>query len=104
MWGILLPFLAGLALGYFLPGKQDKSRLYTHGLVWSIVLAGLLSLVGAATGTDPLSLEPPGFFSLVLAFLVGLLLFVLGVWVGDLLEARRHRGAILLRRRTGRTL
>lgn len=98
MWGILIPFLIGIAIGYFTPGKQDKSRLYTRALIWSVIIAGIVALVGWATRTDPLSLGEVGFFSLILSFAISLLFVILGVWIGDMLEARRHRRAAVARR------
>ena len=94
MWGILLPILIGIAVGYFSPGKQDKGRMLKVGALWALVLAVVITLLGYFTGNNPLTGgSGVGFVSLFLSFVVSLLLFLAGVWIGDLLEGRKSRRA-----------
>src|SRR5688572_2283996 len=41
MWGILIPLLIGVAVGYLSPGHQDKSRLFMRGLLWGVLIAAV---------------------------------------------------------------
>lgn len=93
MWGILIPLLVGIAVGYFSPGHQDKSRLFTRGALWAVVIAAVVVVIGWVTNTDPMTLTGlgNGFFSLVLSFIVALVVFLVGVWLGDLFEGRSRR-------------
>lgn len=83
-WG-LLTFVIGLAYGWFTPGRQNKMKLLKTGLLIGIVIAVLLALIGYAANVNPLGLGT-GVVELVIATVVLVLLFVLGVWVGDLIE------------------
>ncbi|MEA3201555.1 MAG: hypothetical protein QOE90_2983 [Thermoplasmata archaeon] len=94
MWGILLPILIGIAVGYFSPGKQDKSHMFKIGALWALGLAIVIAIIGYVTGNNPLTGgSGAGFLSLFLSFIVSLVLFLVGVWIGDLLEGRKNRRA-----------
>ena len=89
MWG-LLAFVIGLLYGWLKPGHQDKSQMMVRGLVIGLVLAIVLVLLGFALGSNPV-----GFGSGVLGIFLGVviitLLFILGVWLGDLIEGNKSR-------------
>jgi hypothetical protein len=95
MWGILIPLLIGVAVGYFSPGHQDKSRMFMRGLLWAVVIAVVVAAIGWITNTDPLTMAGLGgsYVGLVLSFVIALVIFLVGVWVGDWLEGRRTRRA-----------
>ncbi|HUR26217.1 MAG TPA: hypothetical protein VM327_09425, partial [Candidatus Thermoplasmatota archaeon] len=87
-WGLLV-FLVGLAYGALKRGRQDKSSLFMQGLVIGIVLAIVLVVIGVLTHAPALGFT--GAFGIVITAIILSLLFVLGVWVGDLISgARRH--------------
>lgn len=92
MWGLLIALIAGVALGYLSPGKTDKSRLFWRGLLWGVVISAVIALLGFLFGINPLGLGDAGFFSLMVSFVVVLVAFLVGVWLGDLIEGRRHAG------------
>ncbi len=87
-WGLVI-FLVGVAYGWLSPGRQDKSRLFWTGLVWGLIIAVVVALLGFFFNVNPLGLADVGFLSLLVAFVVLTLVFILGVWVGDLIEGRR---------------
>ena len=89
MWG-LLALVVGLLYGWLTPGTQDKSRILVHGLVIGFVVAIVLALLGVAVGSNPLQFGG-GFFGIFLSVVVITLLFVLGVWLGDLMGSKYPR-------------
>lgn len=91
MWGFLV-FLIGLAYGWMSPGRQDKSRLFMRGLLWGVVIAVVLALIGFFFGSNPVTATANmGFFDIVWTAIVLSLAFILGVWIGDMIEGRRAR-------------
>lgn len=86
MWG-LVTFLIGIAYGFFAKGRQDKSRLFVTGLVIGLVLAIIFGVLGGLSGLG----LPGGFLGILLSALILTILFVVGVWIGDLIEGRSHR-------------
>ena len=88
MWGLLV-FLVGLLYGALKRGRQDKSSLFMQGLVIGIVLAIVLVVIGVVTGAPALGFT--GAFGIVVTAVILSLLFVLGVWVGDLITGARRQ-------------
>jgi peptidoglycan/LPS O-acetylase OafA/YrhL len=87
-WG-LVTFVIGILYGALKAGRQDKSQLFKQGLVIGIVLALVLVVIGALTGAPALGFG--GAVGIIVAAVVLSLLFILGVWIGDLVTgARRH--------------
>lgn len=91
VWGIAA-FAVGLFYGWLAPGRQEKGRVFLIALFWGLLLAVILTLVGAWAGQSAIGLGE-GFLGFVVSVLIISLLFVLGVWVGDLIE-----GAVARRR------
>jgi hypothetical protein len=91
-WGLVV-FLIGIAYGYFTPGRQSKMAILKKGILWGLVIAIVFAAIGYFTGVDPLGLAVSGIVSFVIAFIVLTLLFILGVWIGDLIEGRKTGGA-----------
>jgi uncharacterized membrane protein len=96
MWGILIALLIGVAVGYFSAGKQDKSRLFWIGALWALIGAIVINAIGWFTGYNPLTggagVDGTGLF---FSFIVTLVVFLVGVWIGDMVEGRRtRRGAL----------
>lgn len=89
MWGLLI-LLGGLLYGWMTPGRQDKGRLLWNGFLLGIVVALLLALLGAAIGARPLPFGA-GLVGVVLTVLVLTIVFVVGAWLGDLVEGAVHR-------------
>lgn len=87
-WG-LVSFIAGLLYGWLAAGKQDKSRLFKKGLVIGLVLAIVLAVLGWLTNAPALGVG--GAIAVIWTAFVLALLFILGVWLGDLIEGRRRR-------------
>ena len=95
MWGLLIALIAGIAVGYLMKGKQDKSRLFWIGALWAVVVAAILNIAGWFIDTNPMTAgDDVSFWGLLWSFVVSLAVFLLGVWVGDLIEGRGHRRAL----------
>lgn len=91
MWG-LIAFVIGLVYGWASPGRQNKMSMFRTGLLVGLVLALVLALIGFVTGSDPLGVGlGAGMLAIVINVLVITLLFILGVWLGDLIEGSRAR-------------
>lgn len=88
-WG-LITFLLGTAYGWLRPGREAKGPLLRAGLLAGVVVAFALLAAGLAVGSSPLG-TGLGALDVVVAFLVLSLLFVVGVWIGDVLEAAPRR-------------
>jgi uncharacterized membrane protein YvlD (DUF360 family) len=80
-------FVIGVLYGAVKAGRQDKSGLLLQGLLIGVILAVVLALVGFFTGHGALGVA--GGLAIVWGALVLTLVFVLGVWVGDLLTGQR---------------
>lgn len=91
MWG-LLALLVGILYGWLKPGVQDKSQLLVRGLVFALILGVVLALFGYAIDSNPIYFGS-GFVGLVLGVVIITLLFILGVWLGDLIEGKPKKRA-----------
>ena len=89
MWGLLI-FLVGLLYGWMTPGRQDKGRLLWNGFLMGIVVALVVALLGAALDSAPLPLGF-GIVGMVLIILILTIVFVVGAWLGDLVEGAIHK-------------
>lgn len=96
-WGLVV-FLVGIAYGYMAVGRQDKGDLFKKGLLWGLLIAVVVALLGFFFNANPLGLGDTGFFGILLSALVLTVVFIIGVWIGDLIEGRRHHRAGGLRR------
>lgn len=96
-WGLVI-FLVGIAYGYMVKGKTDKSEVFKKGLLWGVVVAIVVALLGFLFNVNPLGLGDAGFLGIVLSFVVLTLLFILGVWIGDWIESRREPSGTAMRR------
>ncbi len=82
-WGLLTRVIGGL-YGNFSPGKQPRGSMLLNGTLFGLVLAVALALRGILAGAP--ALGGIGFFWDIAALT---LLFVLGTWLGDLLEGAK---------------
>jgi cation transporter-like permease len=87
-WG-LLTFVIGILYGALKRGRQDKSSLFMQGLVIGIILAIVLVVIGVLTGAPALGFG--GALGIIVAAIVLSLLFVVGVWIGDLVSGARRQ-------------
>jgi hypothetical protein len=90
-WGLIVIVL-GFAYGALMPGKQRKSTLFASGLLIGVLLAIVLLVLGFLTKVPVLEIAGVvGAVGMVITAAVLSLLFVLGVWLGDLVTgAGRH--------------
>ena len=86
MWG-LIAFVIGIVYGAMKKGRQDKSDLLKQGLLIGLVVGLVIALIGFFTGYGALGVG--GFVAVIWTTLVLTLLFVLGVWLGDLFTGQR---------------
>jgi hypothetical protein len=89
MWG-LLALVIGILYGWLKPGHQDKSQLLVKGLIIGLVVGLVLALLGFAIGSNPVYVGS-GVVGIILGVIIITLLFVLGVWLGDLIEGSKSR-------------
>lgn len=89
MWLLLIALLAGIAYGYMAAGKQDKSRLFLKGLLIGVVLAVVVAVLAFLFDFNVLGLGDQGFLSIIINTALLALAFIVGVWIGDMLEHRR---------------
>ncbi len=90
-WG-LVAFVIGIVYGAVKAGRQDKSDLLKQGLIVGFVLALVLALIGFFTGYGALGIA--GGLAILWGTLILTLLFVLGVWIGDLVTGARRRQVV----------
>lgn len=90
-WG-LVALAIGFLYGWLSPGRADKSQMLVTGLVYGVIIGLVLALLGWAIGSNPVFLGGgSGFLGTVVAIVVLTILFVVGVWIGDLVEGRTVR-------------
>ena len=87
-WG-LVAFVVGILYGALKAGRQDKSSLFKQGLVIGLVVALVLALIGFFVGAPALGVG--GALAILWTTLILTLLFVVGVWIGDLFTGQRKR-------------
>lgn len=92
-WGLIIVII-GVLYGALKPGKQAKGRLFVNGLMIGFVLALIFLALAWAGGSPVWGVRSNA--NVILAFVIDAafisLLFVLGVWLGDLLSGARGRG------------
>jgi len=86
-WG-LLTIVIGFLYGALKKGRQDKGKLLRDGLVIGLVLALVLVVLGAVAHLTLLGVA--GAVGIFLAVLVMTVLFILGVWLGDLVTGAKR--------------
>ncbi|MEK6986117.1 MAG: hypothetical protein AABX89_07030 [Candidatus Thermoplasmatota archaeon] len=92
-WGLVI-VLVGLAYGALARGKQDKGRLFRKGFLIGLVIAVVLALLAALTGSPALTfLAIAGGLAILVDAIIMSLLFILGVWLGDLISGAKTRAA-----------
>ena len=88
-WGLLI-VLVGLVYGALLKGKQDKGRLFRRGVLIGLVIGIILAVLAALTGSPVLTiLALAGAVGILLDSIIISLLFILGVWLGDLITGAK---------------
>lgn len=80
-----LTFVIGIVYGYASPGKEDKWGIFKTGLLVGLVLAVIFGLLGFFLPVPGLGLGS-GFVSILISVIVLTIIFIVGVWIGDLLE------------------
>lgn len=87
-----MTFLVGVVYGFFVPGRHDKKQLFLRGALFGLILAAILSLIGNFIDISWLGFGSD-LLGLLLTFVVLTMLFVVGAWVGDILETQLHKKA-----------
>lgn len=90
-WGIIA-LAVGFLYGWLTPGQQDKGGILKTGIVWGLIFGVILAVLGFAIGSNPILIGTgSGILGFIVALIIIVVLFVIGVWVGDLLEGRPNR-------------
>jgi hypothetical protein len=87
-----LALFGGIAYGYFSPGRQDIKTLLKKGLLYGLIVAVVLALIGYLLNFSILGYGDSLIGNIVGAVVV-VLLFVGGVWLGDWIEHRNEKKA-----------
>lgn len=88
-WGLVV-FLIGIVWGLIAPGRQGKLSMLFSGLMIGLILGLVFAILGYAVENNPMGLGDD-IWSFAVAFFLLTLVFVLGVWVGDLIESMARR-------------
>lgn len=83
-WGLVV-LLVGIVYGYAKPGKQSKWRIFKTGLLVGLVLGLVSAILGSLAGLRAIGIGG-GFWGIVIDVVVLTVLFIVGVWIGDVLE------------------
>ena len=86
-WGLIVAFVIGILYGALKTGRQDKSDLLKRGLLIGLVVAVVLALIGFFTGYGAVGVA--GGLAIIWSALILTLVFVLGVWIGDMVTGQR---------------
>lgn len=89
MWG-WLALIIGIVYGYVTPGHQDKKKLLTQGLIIGLLIAVVFVIISQVANMNPLGMGTHLIANIIGAVIIALL-FVGGVWLGDLLEHRMKK-------------
>lgn len=84
MWGLATLPIGGL-FGWMTPGLRNRTRVLRVGLGLGIVVGVVLAVFGRAIGSRPLGIGDTGTDA-VAAGIGMAVLFVVGVWIGDVLR------------------
>lgn len=90
-WGLVI-LLIGFAYGWLSPGKEDKSRLFKRGALWGIGIAIVLAILGYFLEMNPLGLADNSLTYNIIAAVVLSFVFIVGVWLGDMLPGGKRAG------------
>jgi fatty acid desaturase len=88
MWGIIT-FLFGFLYGWISPGRQSKSALMMNGLWIGLIVALVFLFIGLFANAPALGLG--GGFGIFVTIVLLTLVFILGAWLGDLVETGFQR-------------
>lgn len=83
-WGLVV-ILIGIVYGYAKPGKQSKWKIFKTGLLIGIVLALVFAIFGFFADFRAIGIGG-GFFGTIIDVIILTILFIVGVWIGDILE------------------
>jgi hypothetical protein len=88
MWMFLLILLIGIVFGYVRKGKQDLWGLLRTGALVGVVLGAILGVIAffLAPGGIGLALGFLGAVGIFIAFILLVILFIVGVFIGDYIE------------------
>lgn len=86
-WG-LIALVIGFLYGALKKGKQDKSDLFKQGLMIGLVVGIILAVIGFLSGAPVFGVA--GFVAAIWGAIVISLLFILGVWLGDLITGAKR--------------
>ena len=89
MWGVLV-LLLGVLYGWLDLGARGKWEILVQGIVFGAIVALVLAVLGSAIGPNPVTVGS-GILGLSLGLVIMTLVFLLGVWLGDLVEGRPKR-------------
>jgi len=89
----ILAFLIGLVYGYVKPGKEDRIALLKKGIIYGIIIGIVFGLIMFLAATylggfgAGLLFFAGGIIVIFISVVVLVIIFIIGTFIGDLLEA-----------------
>jgi Na+/proline symporter len=85
----LLNFIIGIAFGFFHKGKDDYLGILRNGAITGIILGIIFVLISIvlAPGDISTSVGFLGIFGIFIMIILFVIIFIVGVFIGDRIEA-----------------
>jgi hypothetical protein len=93
MWFELLNLIFGIAFGFFHKGKEDYTGLLRNGVLAGLLL-GIIFVLAAKyliPGSMSIDIGFLGMLGIFVEIFIFLVIFILGVFIGDKIEGIRKK-------------
>ena len=84
----ILIIIIGIIYGYMKPGKEDRSTLLKKGVVIGIILGAIMVVLGLIGGGGLLLLGSLAGAVVFIEVIILAVLFIIGTYIGDMLEGK----------------
>ena len=84
----ILIIIIGIIYGYMKPGKEDRSAILKKGVVIGIILGAIMVVLGMIGGGGILLFGSLAGVYIFIEVIILAVLFIIGTYIGDMLENR----------------